>query len=655
MNQLAANLTTQVRSIAEVSTAVTKGDLTRSITVEAQGEVAKLKDNINEMIVNLAETTRKNTDQDWLKTNIAKFTRMIQGQRDLLTVAQLLLSELAPLVSAQHGTFYITESLDGSAELKFMAGYAYDHNDKLPNKFGFGQGLVGECARAKQRILVRDVPSDYLQIRSSLGGTTPLTIAVLPVLFEGEVKAVVELASFHQFSEVHVAFLDQLMESIGIVLNSIAATMRTEQLLQQSQALAEELQNTNAELQEKAQLLAEQNTEVEAKNREIEQAKHALEEKAEQLALTSKYKSEFLANMSHELRTPLNNLLILARVLADNTEGNLSPRQIKFAETIHSSGTDLLALINDILDLSKIESGKMDVEVGNVRFAELEDYCIRTFRHVAEGKGIGLAISWDPELTSEILRTDVKRLQQVLKNLLSNALKFTEQGSVRLDMERVASGWSASHPILNRAKSVIAFSVTDTGIGIAHGKQRIIFEAFQQADGTTSRKYGGTGLGLSISRELARLLGGEIRLQSTLGKGSTFTLYLPQTHISSAPKTDLATVPPALSASTRSEEVDLILSPSGSSVPAELVEELAVDDDRNLVVQGDRVLLIVEDDPTFARIMVDMTRARGWRAMVALARQHGNFAGTRISAGRDHAGCAVARHERMDAAGPPET
>jgi HAMP domain-containing protein/CheY-like chemotaxis protein/signal transduction histidine kinase len=619
VNQLAANLTTQVRSIAEVSTAVTKGDLTRSITVEAQGEVAKLKDNINEMIVNLAETTRKNTDQDWLKTNIAKFTRMIQGQRDLLTVAQLLLSELAPLVSAQHGSFYITETGRGNAVLKFMAGYACDRNDNLPGQFAFGQGLVGECARAKQRILVRDVPADYLKIRSSLGGSSPLTIAVLPVLFEGDVKAVVELGSFHQFSDVHMAFLDQLMESIGIVLNSIAATMRTEQLLEQSQKLAEELQKTNAELEEKAQLLAEQNTEVEGKNREIEQAKHALEEKAEQLALTSKYKSEFLANMSHELRTPLNNLLILARVLADNTEGNLSQKQIKFAETIHSSGTDLLALINDILDLSKIESGKMDVEVGNVRFAELEDYCIRTFRHVAEGKNIGLAISWDPELTSEILRTDVKRLQQVLKNLLSNALKFTEQGSVRLEMERAASGWSPSHPVLNRAKSVIAFSVVDTGIGIAQEKQRIIFEAFQQADGTTSRKYGGTGLGLSISRELARLLGGEIRLQSAIGRGSVFTLYLPQTYISSAPKLEAATAL-ALPAPSdgRGEEVDLILSPSGATVPAGLVEELAVDDDRNVIEQGDRVLLIVEDDTTFARIMVDATRARGWRAIVAL-------------------------------------
>jgi GAF domain-containing protein/HAMP domain-containing protein len=372
VNQLAANLTTQVRAIAEVATAVTKGVLTRSISVEAKGEVAALKDNLNEMIVNLAETTRKNTDQDWLKTNIAKFTRMAQGQRNLLAMAQLLLSELAPLVSAQRSTFYIADSSEGESELKFMAGYANDDAGEAPPRYKFGQGLVGQCAKEKQRILVRDVPRDYITINSSLGAATPLTIVVLPVLFEREVKAVVELASFQHLSDVHLAFLDQLTESMGIVLNTIAATMRTEQLLTQSQALAEELQNTNAELKVKAQLLAEQNTEVEAKNREIEQAKEALEEKAEQLALTSKYKSEFLANMSHELRTPLNNLLILARVLADNTEGNLNAKQVKFAETIHSSGTDLLALINDILDLSKIESGKMDVEVGNVRFVDLQ-------------------------------------------------------------------------------------------------------------------------------------------------------------------------------------------------------------------------------------------------------------------------------------------
>src|SRR5579871_6734818 len=399
VNQLAANLTNQVRAIADVANAVTSGDLTRSIAVEAQGEVAGLKDTINQMIRNLAETTRKNTDQDFLKTNIAKFTGMMQGQRDLLTVAQFLLSELTPLIGAQHGTFYITDTVDETPVLSLLTGYAIEQEDDVPKRFKIGQGLVGQCAREKERILVTDVPGGYVKINSSLGGSTPLSIVVLPVLFEGDVKAAIELASFGQFNDVHLAFLDQLTQSIGIVLNTIAATMRTEQLLQQSQALAEELRSqqlqlrtTNAELQEKAQLLAEQKTEVEAKNREVEQAKKALEEKAEQLTLTSKYKSEFLANMSHELRTPLNNLLILARMLSENSDKNLTPKQVKFAETIYTSGTDLLALISDILDLSKIESGKMDVEIGAVRFAEVRDFCSRTFRHVADGKGLEFSI-----------------------------------------------------------------------------------------------------------------------------------------------------------------------------------------------------------------------------------------------------------------------
>ena len=559
VNQLAANLTNQVRAIAEVANAVTKGDLTRSIAVEAQGEVAALKDNINEMIGTLAETTRKNNDQDWLKTNIAQFTGMMQGQRDLLAVSQLLLSELTPLVDAQHGSFYIADSADEQPALKLMAGYAYDEQFGIRSQFKMGQGLVGQCAQEKRRILVDKVPGDYIRINSSLGEATPVSIVVLPVLFEGEVKAVIELASFGQFSDIHLAFLDQMTQSLGIVLNTIAATMRTEELLKQSQALAEQLQKTNAELQEKAQLLAEQKTEVETKNREVEQAKEALEEKAEQLALTSKYKSEFLANMSHELRTPLNNLLILARMLSENAEKNLQPKQVKFAETIHTSGTDLLSLISDILDLSKIESGKMDVEIGSVRFTELRDYCSRTFRHVADGKGLEFTIDLDSSVLSEIIHTDAKRLQQVLKNLLSNALKFTERGIVRLHVEHASAGWSASHPILNRAKSVIAFSVTDTGIGIPQEKQRIIFEAFQQADGTTSRKYGGTGLGLSISRELARLLGGEIRLQSVPGMGSTFTLYLPQVYV--------ALAQPSKAESLRSTVAAPVASPAVAALP----------------------------------------------------------------------------------------
>jgi len=617
VNQLAANLTTQVRAIADVATAVTSGDLTRSIAVEAQGEVAALKDTINQMIVNLAETTRKNTNQDWLKTNIAKFTGMLQGQRDLMTVADVLLSELTPLVGGQMGTFYMAEPSDEGTILRLLTSYASDLT-RLPAQYKVGESLVGQCAREKERILVTHVPRDYIRISSSLGEALPVNVIVLPVLFEGEAKAVIELASFHTFSDVHLAFLDQLTQSIGIVLNTIAATMRTEELLKQSQALAEELQNTNAELEEKAHLLAEQKTEVEAKNREVEQAKAALEEKAEQLALTSKYKSEFLANMSHELRTPLNNLLILAKMLAENSEKNLTAKQVKFAETIHSSGTDLLALINDILDLSKIESGKMDVEVGGVRFTELQDYCSRTFRHVADGKGLDFTIDLDPRLPDTI-HTDAKRLQQVLKNLLSNALKFTSSGYVRLRLERVPQGWSSTHPVLNRAKTVVAFSVRDTGIGIPKEKQKIIFEAFQQADSGTSRKYGGTGLGLSISRELARLLGGEIRLQSEPGVGSTFTLYLPQTYLGAVaqPRTEgqrpapiVADEIPAVLEST----LDVIL-----PVPKTAIEDFEmIDDDRNVLQPSDPVILIVEDDPTFARILIDMAHERGLKALVAM-------------------------------------
>jgi signal transduction histidine kinase/DNA-binding response OmpR family regulator/HAMP domain-containing protein len=652
VNQLAANLTTQVRSIAEVSTAVTKGDLTRSISVEVQGELAALKDNINEMILNLKETTRKNTEQDWLKTNVARFTRMVQGQRDLLAVSKLVLSELAPLVEAQQGIFYImTEQQDQEPRLKLLASYAFKERRHLATDYKLGEGLVGQCALEQERILLTDVPSDYIKINSGLGEAKPLSIVVLPVLFEGQIKAVVELASFHRFSEIHLAFLDQLTESIGIVLNTITATMRTEELLKQSQALAEELQSrqelltttnkrleqqaatlqaseellknqqeqlqhTNAELQEKAALLAEQKTQVEWKNREVEQAKRALEEKAEQLALTSKYKSEFLANMSHELRTPLNNLLILANMLAENSEGNLTSKQTRFAETIHSSGTDLLALITDILDLSKIESGTMVVEPGEVHFTELREYVSKTFRHVADGKGLELNIDLDPDLPA-ILTTDLRRLQQVLKNLLSNALKFTDKGSVTLRMRRATRGWRPNHPVLDNANTVIAFSVQDTGIGIPAEKQKIIFEAFQQADGTTSRKYGGTGLGLSISREIARLLGGEIGLESIPGAGSTFTFYLPHTFVSGIPSKDKPEG--ALIAGDAGVELtgnmDLYFSVARTK-PSALVQN-EVDDDRGAIQPGDRVLLIIEDDSIFARILLDLAHEKGFKALVA--------------------------------------
>jgi signal transduction histidine kinase/CheY-like chemotaxis protein/HAMP domain-containing protein len=640
VNQLAANLTTQVRAIAEVATAVTEGDLTRSITVSAAGEVAALKDNVNQMILNLRATTQKNTEQDWLKTNLARFTRMLQGQRDLEAVSRLILKELAPLVQAQQGVFYLMDQGgDGAPLLKLLSSYAYRERKSLSNQFRLGEGLVGQCVLEKERILVTEAPPEYLRIGSGLGEAPPSNVVVIPVLFEGHVKAVVELASFHRFSEIHLAFLDQLTESIGIVLNTIAAGMRTEELLKQSQSLAEELrsqqgeltdsnkrleqqanslqaseerlrlqqeelQRTNEELEERSRLLQIQNVEVERKNREIEQAKAALEERAQQLSLSSKYKSEFLANMSHELRTPLNSLLILARMLSENGDGNLSAKQVEFAQTIYASGSDLMALINDILDLSKIESGTIQVEVDAAPLADLGADLRRAFDEVARQKSLAFAVELDPSAPA-LVYTDGRRLQQILKNLVSNAFKFTERGQVSVVMRRATRGWSWEAGALAAADAVVAFEVTDTGIGIPEEKQRIIFEAFQQADGSTARKYGGTGLGLSISRELARLLGGEITVASAPGKGSTFTLYLPRGIVPRAARTP-----------------NVVRAPDAPRRPearaAALAEESpAVDDDRVSLRPGDKVLLVVEDDPVYAAILVGLARERGFKAVVA--------------------------------------
>jgi signal transduction histidine kinase/DNA-binding response OmpR family regulator/HAMP domain-containing protein len=618
VNQLAANLTTQVRAIADVATAVTRGDLTRSIDVAAQGEVAALKDNINEMIRNLKDTTRKNSEQDWLKTNLAKFSRMLQGQKDLLTVGRLILSELAPVVNAQHGVFYTLHTGDEQC-LKLLASYAHRGRPNIETTFQLGEGLVGQCALEKVKILLTNVPGDYIRISSGLGEATPLSIIVMPVVFEGQVKAVLELASFDSFSETHQMFLDQLTDTIGIVFNTIEASTLTEDLLAQSQSLArelqsrqEELQKTNAELEEKATLLAEQNVEVERKNFEVEQARQALEEKASQLALTSKYKSEFLANMSHELRTPLNSLLILSDQLSRNPDQNLSIRQVEFARTIHAAGNDLLALINDILDLSKIESGTVVVDVGDVKVRDLIDYVDRSFRHVAESRRLIFDLDVAPG-TPRSLQTDAKRLQQILKNLLSNAFKFTERGRVSLQVQAAAGGWSQGNEALDRARSVLALSVHDTGVGISPEKQQIVFEAFQQADGSTSRKYGGTGLGLAISREIARVLGGELKLESEVGKGSVFTLYLPEVYVPvKAPRPVLsgaeAAPSPAVVEGARPVEPEPL-------PPAPAVTLLT--DDSADVQAGDRVLLIVENDLSFAQILLDLARERGFKAVVA--------------------------------------
>jgi HAMP domain-containing protein/signal transduction histidine kinase/DNA-binding response OmpR family regulator len=622
VNQLAANLTTQVRAIAEVATAVTKGDLTRSIKVEAQGEVAALKDNINEMIVNLKDTTLKNAETDWLKTNLAKFSRMLQGQKSMITVGRLILSELAPLVSAHHAVMYTHDALSDPPSLTLLASYAYDKPGEVGKRFALSQGLVGQCAIEKQKILLTNVPIDYIRVSSGLGNATPANVMVLPILFEGQVKAVLELASFEHFNPTHQAFLDQLTESIGIVLNTIEANMRTEDLLTQSQSLAqelqsrqEELQQTNQQLQEKAQLLAHQNVEVERKNQEVEQARQALEEKAEQLALTSKYKSEFLANMSHELRTPLNSLLILSDQMSKNLEGNLTPKQTEYCKTIHSSGNDLLMLINDILDLSKIESGTVVLDVGELRFADLHNFVDRTFRHVAEAKNVSFAVDLDPGL-QRTLTTDSKRLQQIIKNLLSNAFKFTHHGQVSFKVYRADGGWHPENESLSSSESVIAFSVSDTGIGISAEKQQIIFEAFQQADGSTSRKYGGTGLGLAISREIARLLGGEIRLISQPGVGSTFTLYLPSTF--TPPKVVRRASLARTHTSVASQEATTTVQVSAEPFTSDgaLIAQNEYGDDRSNIHPDDRVVLIVDNDLGFAQLVLEHAHKVGFKCIV---------------------------------------
>ncbi|MEU1710177.1 HAMP domain-containing protein [Streptomyces sp. NPDC005706] len=558
VNELAGNLTRQVRAIADVASAVAEGDLTRSITVDASGEVADLKDNINSMVESLRETTLANQEQDWLKTNLARISALMQGHRDLPVVAELIMDELVPQVSAQYGAFYLAEDGETGPELRLVGSYGRPEDDTRPVRIPFGRSLVGQAARSRRTIAVDELPAGYVTISSGLGEIEPTALLLLPILFEEQVLGVIELASVTAFTPVQRDFLQQLVDTIGVNVNTIVANARTDELLEESQRLTselrsrsaelqarqEELQQSNAELEDKASLLADQNRDIEAKNLQIEQARQELEARAQQLSLASRYKSEFLANMSHELRTPLNSLLILAQLLAQNPSRNLTPKQVEYAGIIHSAGSDLLQLINDILDLSKVEAGKMDVSPERVPLRQLIEYVEATFRPMTSQKSLDFTVSTAPGAPADLL-TDDSRLRQILRNLLSNAVKFTEQGSVELRIEPAPDDEVPAGVV--RGGAIVAFRVKDTGIGIPEQQRETIFGAFQQADGTTSRKYGGTGLGLSITREIAHLLGGAVTVTSTPGKGSTFTLFLPVARVdfeellSSAPK------PPELS------------------------------------------------------------------------------------------------------------
>ncbi|MET7332737.1 HAMP domain-containing protein [Nonomuraea sp. NPDC005650] len=613
VNELAGNLTTQVRAIATVTSAVARGDLTRSIAVEAQGELMELKDNINSMVANLRETTQANQEQDWLKSNLARISRLMQGHRDLLEVAKLTMSELTPLVSARYGAFYGIDP-EGDHELILIGGYGVRPDRGPRQRFAIGEGIVGQAAAEGRHIMLDDVPPQFITIDSGLSQSTPAQIVVLPILFESRVLGVLELASFTPFGEVHLDFLRQLVETIGVTMNTIIANSRTEDLLTESQRLTrelqersdelqrqqEELRRSNAELEDKAALLAKQNRAIEIQNFQIEQARRTLEERAEQLAVSSRYKSEFLANMSHELRTPLNSLLVLAKLLTENAEGNLTSQQVEFARTIHSAGSSLLQLINDMLDLSKVEAGRMDIHPIQVSLPKMVDLLEAAFAPLAQDKGLSFTVDVESDVPKE-LRADEQRLQQVLRNLLSNAVKFTPRGEVKLRVSMAPPGVDYDDDSLHDADDLLAFQVIDTGIGIAPDKRDVIFEAFRQADGTTSRKYGGTGLGLAICRDIARLLGGEIHVDSELGKGSTFTLYLPASYTgplaatdAAAPRRQLMTAPTVESAATVTTEPPLPL-----DLPMhELVEPPA---ETPVQWQGDDPLsgakiLIVDDD-----------------------------------------------------------
>jgi CheY-like chemotaxis protein/signal transduction histidine kinase/CHASE3 domain sensor protein len=656
---LTRHISVPLKQISDLAEKMADGDLSVSLpNSDRQDEIGVLTRTFNQMIVNLRNTTKKNDQQNWLKSNLAEFTQMLQGQRNLESVSSLILSNLAPLVGASQGVFYTMDSLNDQPMLKLLSSYAYKERKNLANQFRLGEGLVGQCALEKQRILLTEVPSDYIRITSGLGEAPPLNIIVLPILFETKVNAVIELASFRPFNELHLAFLEQLSELLGVFLNNIASQFQTQQLLEESVALTEELQTQqeelkqsnqrleeqaheleesqflvkesneelqqlNEELEEKAELLEIQNREVARKNQDVERARQSLEEKAEQLALSSRYKSEFLANMSHELRTPLNSLLILARLLADNSLSNLTEKQVEYSRTIYSAGTDLLELINDILDLAKIESGTMLLDIEQITFADLEISLEQTFRQLAYNKELSFTIELDEKLPPTIYN-DSKRLQQVLKNLLANAFKFTEQGGVKLQINIASEAAEANN-------SMIAFAVSDTGIGIPVEKQKIIFEAFQQADGTTSRKYGGTGLGLSISRELAQLLGGRIELVSQPGEGSTFTLYLPRRQENNSQNTLIAPSPqPITSINTASiiKEVPMLENrpPTVDTSASEKVLSILpneIPDDREIIQPGDRILLIIEDDDKFARILLDMSREQGFKTIVALQSKQG--------------------------------
>jgi signal transduction histidine kinase/CheY-like chemotaxis protein/HAMP domain-containing protein len=630
-----------LRNKAEVAMAIAAGDFSQR--VEVRGSKDHLGNAINTMTRELHKSRVESDLQDWIKTGKNELNKIIVGQGDMNKLAGEIIRFLAGYLNAQIGTLYV---MADHGLLTLCGSFAFSKRKSLAASIEPGEGLVGQAALEKDIISISNIPEDYIRINSSFGDSPPRNIVAVPFLFEDTVKGVVELGSFEEFPDKVLDFLRDVSDSIGIAFHTVQSQARLQELLEQTQRQArqlqvqeeelrtaneeleeqtrslrqsedrlkqqqEELQAINEELEEKNDYLEKQKVQIAQKNHTLEEVRRELERRARELEVTGKYKSEFLANMSHELRTPLNSLLLLSRDLAENSSGNLLPEQVKSAEIIQKGGAELLQLINEILDLSKIEAGRMSLKVGDVNLREVAEYIERTFRHVAMEKGVALEIVTDDTLP-DIIKSDRQRLEQILKNLVSNALKFTDRGSVKLDLLRPLPEADLSRSGLSPNRSV-AFSVKDTGIGIPDDKQILVFEAFQQVDGGTTRRYGGTGLGLSISRELAKLLGGEIQLESRYGEGSTFTLYLPLELTASseerkaAPAENRRMEPDSVSTLSSEASDRVVSSPDIPYIP----------DDRYKLDEGDKIILIIEDDQNFAKVLVDKCHAKGFKALAS--------------------------------------
>ncbi|MFC7394633.1 response regulator [Scopulibacillus cellulosilyticus] len=598
------NITVNLNRVTSVMARVSLGKNGRlpRIKIKSKDEIGTIAAAFNEMAESLEvqamqEKKLKHAaeEQSWLKTKVTEVSNMYPGIDNLNTLAHRFITKVTPLVEASYGVFYIKEGKGSGQYLKKAASYAAYSQDKIGAKeFCFGEGIVGQCAADNQMLLLNNVPDNYIKIASGLGMASPKSIIVLPAEFEGEVLAVVELASLKSFTPLQQMLLKEVISHIGMTIKSILRHMQVEQLLQDSQALTEELQSQSEELQLQHEELRTVNEQLEdqyrqseQKTRELEKTRQSLEEKAEQLALNSQYKSEFLANMSHELRTPLNSLLILAQMLADNPEQNLTAKQKEYAKTIFSSGNDLLHLINDILDLTKVQSGKMEVIPEDVKLIDIKKFVERRFKPCAHRENVRFSVQLANNLP-QVIKTDHQRLRQILNNLLSNAFKFTEHGEVSLQISKVQEHMPKGENGINDSNLMLAFAVSDTGIGIPEEKQDIIFEAFKQADGTTSRKYGGTGLGLSISMHIAQLLGGFIDVRSIEGEGSTFTLYLPNISVNNP----LAGLSSSIKETAAGLSKDLSQSEEMPVQKDEIIQQLKEEKD---LLKGKKIL-IVDDD-----------------------------------------------------------